>query len=63
MHRITAPTLIMWGKQDRLIPPLYAEEFGRRIAGSRVELIDNAAHMLPFEQPEVAAKAVQSFLK
>lgn len=63
MHRIAAPTLILWGKQDRLIPPLYAEEFRSRIKGARVELIDHAAHLLPFEQPEAAAKAVQNFLK
>jgi pimeloyl-ACP methyl ester carboxylesterase len=63
MHRIKAPTLILWGKQDRLIPPLYAEEFRRRISGSRVELIDDAAHLLPFEQPEAVATAAQSFLK
>jgi len=63
MHRIAAPTLIVWGKQDRLIPPLYAEEFHKRIVGSKVELIDNAAHMLPFEQPEATARAVQSFLR
>jgi pimeloyl-ACP methyl ester carboxylesterase len=62
MHRIKAPTLIVWGKQDRLIPPLYADEFKNRIAGSKVELIDDAAHMLPFERPEATAKAVQSFL-
>jgi pimeloyl-ACP methyl ester carboxylesterase len=63
MHRIKAPTLILWGKQDRLIPPLYAEEFKSRIAGSRVELLDNAAHLLPFEQTVAAAQAVQNFLK
>ncbi len=63
MHRIKAPTLILWGKQDRLIPPLYAEEFRSRIAGSRVELIDNAAHLLPFEQPAAIARAVENFLK
>ena len=63
MHRIKAPTLIVWGKQDRLIPPVYAEEFHKRINGSRVEMIDNAAHMLPFEQPAATAEAVQNFLK
>jgi pimeloyl-ACP methyl ester carboxylesterase len=62
MHRIKAPTLIVWGKQDRLIPPLYADEFKSRIAGSKVELIDDAAHMLPFERPEASAKAVHNFL-
>jgi pimeloyl-ACP methyl ester carboxylesterase len=63
MHRIKAPTLILWGQHDRLIPPLYAEEFRSRIAGSRVELIDNAAHLLALEQPEPAATAVHNFLK
>jgi pimeloyl-ACP methyl ester carboxylesterase len=62
IHRIKAPTLIVWGKQDRLIPPLYADEFKSRIAGSRIELIDDAAHMLPFERPEATTKAVHSFL-
>src|SRR5207253_2043347 len=50
MHRIKAPTLIVWGKQDRLIPPVYAEDFRKGIAGAKVELIDNASHMLTFEQ-------------
>jgi pimeloyl-ACP methyl ester carboxylesterase len=62
-HRIKAPTLIVWGRQDRLIPPLYAEEFRKLIAGSRVEMLDDAAHMLTFEKPAAAAKAVQNFLK
>ena len=38
IHRITAPTLIIWGKQDGLTPPLYANEFARlipQLAGSR----------------------------
>lgn len=48
---------------SRLVPPLYAEEFRRRSAGSRVELIDKVAHLLPFEQPGATAQAVQNFLK
>ena len=63
MHRIKAPTLIVWGKQDRLIPPVYAEDFRKGIAGAKVELIDNASHMLTFEQPAAIAKAVAGFLK
>ena len=31
LHRIDAPTLIVWGKQDRLVSSAYAAEFGRRI--------------------------------
>jgi len=63
MHRIKAPTLILWGKQDRLIPPLYAEEFKKGIAGAKVSILDHAAHMLAFEQPEAASRAIHNFLK
>ena len=36
IHRVQAPTLVVWGKEDRIVPPVYAEEFARRIAGARV---------------------------
>src|SRR5215831_899083 len=37
--RIAAPTLVMWGESDRLIPPVYAEEFTSRIKNSRTAII------------------------
>jgi pimeloyl-ACP methyl ester carboxylesterase len=61
-HRIVAPTLIVWGKQDRIIVPAYAQEFATRIAGARIELIDNAGHLPHLEQPDAVAKAVRGFL-
>jgi pimeloyl-ACP methyl ester carboxylesterase len=61
-HRIAAPTLIVWGKADRIIAPAYAQEFAGRIAGARVELIDQAGHLPHLEQPETVAKAVRGFL-
>jgi pimeloyl-ACP methyl ester carboxylesterase len=61
-HRIAAPTLIVWGKADRIIAPAYAQEFAGRIAGARVELIDQAGHLPHLEQPEAVAKAVRGFL-
>jgi pimeloyl-ACP methyl ester carboxylesterase len=61
-HRITAPTLIIWGKADRIISPAYAKEFATRIAGARIELVDNAGHLPHLEQPESVAKAVRGFL-
>jgi pimeloyl-ACP methyl ester carboxylesterase len=61
-HRIAAPTLIIWGKADRIIAPDYAQEFAGRIAGARVELIDKAGHLPHVEQPEAVAKAVLEFV-
>ena len=62
IHRIAAPTLIVWGKADGIIAPAYAQEFAKRIAGARVELIDKAGHLPHLEQPETVMKAVRAFL-
>jgi pimeloyl-ACP methyl ester carboxylesterase len=61
-HRIKAPTLLLWGKQDRLIPPVYADAFAALLPDTRTELIDNAGHTLPLEQTARAVDAVSSFL-
>ncbi|MGH7987763.1 MAG: alpha/beta fold hydrolase [Candidatus Binataceae bacterium] len=62
-HRITAPTLIIWGKQDGLTAPAYADNFRDLIPNSRVELVDNAAHMVQMEQPETVARLTREFVK
>jgi pimeloyl-ACP methyl ester carboxylesterase len=62
IHRIAVPTLIVWGRADGVIAPAYAEEFARRIANSRVELIDAAGHLPHLEQPERVARLVRDFI-
>jgi pimeloyl-ACP methyl ester carboxylesterase len=62
LHRVTAPTLIMWGEDDKLISPVYAEEFASRIADSRVEIIEGAGHVPQWEQLERVTPLVLDFL-
>jgi pimeloyl-ACP methyl ester carboxylesterase len=62
IHRMVAPTLIVWGTQDRVIPSAYASEFQRRISNSSVELVGGAGHLPHLEQPEIVANLVRSFL-
>ncbi len=62
IHRIAAPSLIIWGKADAVIAPAYAQEFAQRIAGARVALIDDAGHLPHLEQPNEAARLVRDFL-
>ena len=63
IHRVKAPTLLIWGAEDRLVPPVYAEDFMRQIAGARVETVKDAGHAPHLEQPAVVAELVRSFLR
>jgi pimeloyl-ACP methyl ester carboxylesterase len=44
------PHAVIWGASDRLIDPVYADAFARRIAGAETTLIEEAGHMVPYEQ-------------
>lgn len=62
LYRLTAPTLLVWGQQDRLIPPVYAERFRSLIPHAELTFIDQAAHMVPYEQPAEFVAVVSHFL-
>jgi len=62
IHRIAAPTLIVWGRADRIAAPVYADEFARRIAGAQIALIDGAGHLPHLEREERVVGAVTGFL-
>jgi len=54
LHRITAPTDLVWGEGDRVNPVAYAEEFRRLVPGAVVHRVPGA-HMLHLEQPDAVA--------
>jgi pimeloyl-ACP methyl ester carboxylesterase len=62
IHRVKAPTLLIWGKEDRLVRPVYADEFVRGIPGARVETVDRAGHAPHLEHPKTVAGLVRAFL-
>ena len=62
IHRITAPSLVVWGENDRLIPPLYAEELGKSIPHTEVFMLPHCGHEPPLEQMELLRDKVTSFL-
>jgi pimeloyl-ACP methyl ester carboxylesterase len=62
IHRVKAPTLLVWGKDDRLVPPVYADEFTRRLPGARVQTVEGAGHAPQLERPETVARMVHEFL-
>jgi pimeloyl-ACP methyl ester carboxylesterase len=62
IHRVQAPTLVIWGQHDRIVPSGYAEEFAQRLGGARVETIAEAGHAPHLEQPARVAGLVRAFL-
>jgi pimeloyl-ACP methyl ester carboxylesterase len=63
LGRITAPTLILWGEEDRVIPASYARRFAEAIAGpARVTLISGAGHLADLDTPAAVAGALLEFL-
>ncbi|MFN8635255.1 MAG: alpha/beta fold hydrolase [Chloroflexota bacterium] len=62
LHRVSAPTLIVWGASDRVASPRYAEAFREKIAGSQVEIVAEAGHLPHEEQPARLAELTTSFL-
>jgi pimeloyl-ACP methyl ester carboxylesterase len=63
IHRIQAPTLIIWGESDGLVPPIYAEDFRSNIKDSRVVIMKEAAHMPMIEKPDEWVSLVADFLE
>jgi pimeloyl-ACP methyl ester carboxylesterase len=61
LHRIEAPTLLLWGDADQVNPVSYADEWQRRIKGAAVKLLPGG-HMLVHESPDAAATAMKEFL-
>ena len=62
LPRITAPTLVIHGDQDRLVPLQNGKTVARRIPGARFYLVRNAGHILTTDQPEVCGDALMGFL-
>lgn len=62
MATITAPTLLIWGSADPIVPPTQASRFLRDIRGSRLETIEGAGHVPMAELPEQSEAALRQFL-
>ncbi len=64
LHRIRAPTLLLWGSEDRVIPASYAKRFAEGIAGwVEIKSIDGAGHMAEIDRPAAVADAILGFLE
>jgi pimeloyl-ACP methyl ester carboxylesterase len=58
---IRKPTLIVWGREDKIIPLSFAERFHNEIANSQLRIIDNCGHMPHVECPDKFNHALLKF--
>jgi pimeloyl-ACP methyl ester carboxylesterase len=59
---IRKPALIIWGKQDPLIPVEYAYRANEKIPGSQLRVIDRCGHVPPVERPDDFVKILTDFI-
>ena len=61
LHRVTMPTLLLWPKLDRLLPVGLAAKWMKFLPNARLEVIDNAGHLV-LDESKRACKLVGEFL-
>jgi pimeloyl-ACP methyl ester carboxylesterase len=64
LHRIKTPALVMWGAEDRVVPPSYLAVFAARM-GRKPEtlLLAGTGHLIDLDAPAAAAEAVRDFIE
>jgi pimeloyl-ACP methyl ester carboxylesterase len=62
LHRISVPSLILWGENDRLVPPAYGPAFAELVPGARLETIKDCGHLPNIEKPEEFVAKIDAFI-
>ena len=63
LYRITAPTLVVWGDDDQLVPLAHGEVWAKGIRGAKLVTIPRAGHSSPVEEPALVTAATERFLQ
>lgn len=62
LHRITSPTLVVWGDGDRIAPPSYARRWSDGLPAATVCMVEGAGHAPQLERPAETRERVTGFL-
>jgi len=63
LHRITIPTLLLWGAGDQIASPAYGKTYASALEDARFELVPDAAHYVLHEQPKRACEKIVQFAR
>lgn len=59
---LKTPTLLVWCRQDKVVPLSYGARLNADLPNSRIEVIDECGHMPQEEKPEETARIIETFL-
>jgi pimeloyl-ACP methyl ester carboxylesterase len=62
LPRVTNRTLIVWGREDRIVPVVCGEQYRRLLPNATLTVLDACGHLVPIEQPDTFARIVTEFL-
>lgn len=62
LHRVSAPSLVLWGASDQIVTPDYGRAYAAAIPGAEFQIIEAAGHLPQIEQPEACARATLDFM-
>jgi len=62
LARIRVPTLVLWGKEDRILPPQEGLRLATEIPGAHLVVLPDTGHIPHEETPEQFSSAVRQFL-
>jgi pimeloyl-ACP methyl ester carboxylesterase len=63
LHRVRCPTLLLWGANDRLVPPAYGEAYRKHLPQAEMKLIPQCGHLAMFEKEAEFVEAVAAFCR
>ena len=59
---LQVPTLLLWGRHDRVVPPRVGAQLGRALPNARLHLLERCGHVPQEERPEASLRLLESFL-
>jgi pimeloyl-ACP methyl ester carboxylesterase len=59
---VAAPALVVWGRQDRIVPLECGERYAKALPRARLEIVEGAGHVVDMEKPDALASLVTRFL-
>jgi pimeloyl-ACP methyl ester carboxylesterase len=60
---VPTPSLIVWGRDDRVVPLECGERFAKALPNARLHVIEGAGHFVEMERPDELARLVADFVK